>query len=338
MSKPRPLPQHPRRPLCEELEPRLLLSADAAGLLLDPSLVEDTLSPELAATHQLDVPDESSPDGEMQPPAVASRREIAFVDAGVENYEQIVEALRARDDAGFEVVVLDPDRSGIEQITGVLETRDGLDAVYVISEGFAGAVQLGDTWLDARTLDSQRDAIASWGDALGADADLLFYGCDVAAGSEGAAFVDDMGRLTGADVAASVDLTGSALFGGDWELEYATGAIEGSTALLADTGWQGALGVVVSSETVMVSRSRLLIPTIVACACSAVLSSSCPGIFSSTSFENCATFASDFILHSFTGVLSTSPSSDLHRLNATYTCPCANEACASIIAFSNVNP
>ena len=35
-----------------------------------------------------------------------------------------------------------------------------------------------------------------------------------------------MSRLTGADIAASSDLTGSAGLGGDWELEYATGSIE----------------------------------------------------------------------------------------------------------------
>ena len=35
-----------------------------------------------------------------------------------------------------------------------------------------------------------------------------------------------MSRLTGADVAASEDLTGSAARGGDWELEFRTGAID----------------------------------------------------------------------------------------------------------------
>ena len=39
-----------------------------------------------------------------------------------------------------------------------------------------------------------------------------------------------MSRLTGADVAASEDLTGAAAKGGDWDLEFRTGAIEASVA------------------------------------------------------------------------------------------------------------
>ncbi|MBF0621207.1 MAG: DUF4347 domain-containing protein [Magnetococcales bacterium] len=48
-----------------------------------------------------------------------------------------------------------------------------------------------------------------WGDALSEDADILFYGCDVAAGDDGTAFVKGLSQLTGADVTASTDTTGS---------------------------------------------------------------------------------------------------------------------------------
>ena len=56
--------------------------------------------------------------------------------------------------------------------------------------------------------------------------DLLFYGCDVAATSDGQELIESMAALTGVDVAASDDLTGHADLGGDWLLEYSTGIIE----------------------------------------------------------------------------------------------------------------
>jgi hypothetical protein len=46
------------------------------------------------------------------------------------------------------------------------------------------------------------------------------YGCNLAASEDGKALVDSLARLTGTDVAASDDLTGSLDKGGDWELEY----------------------------------------------------------------------------------------------------------------------
>ena len=42
----------------------------------------------------------------------------------------------------------------------------------------------------------------------------------------GGSLLDRLGTLTGADVAASDDLTGSARLGGDWDLEYGNGRIE----------------------------------------------------------------------------------------------------------------
>ena len=56
--------------------------------------------------------------------------------------------------------------------------------------------------------------------------------------------MQSLARLTGADVAASSDLTGSASSGGDWTLEYSTGAIQ--VASVGDTSaahrWSGVLG------------------------------------------------------------------------------------------------
>ena len=56
----------------------------------------------------------------------------------------------------------------------------------------------------------------------------------VLATEDGQGLVNALGRLTGADVAASDDLTGSASLDGDWELEYVVGDIEAKGAFSTD--------------------------------------------------------------------------------------------------------
>ncbi|MGB5440287.1 MAG: DUF4347 domain-containing protein, partial [Gammaproteobacteria bacterium] len=81
------------------------------------------------------------------------------------------------------------------------------------------------------SLQAGASLIEGWGAALSAEADLLIYGCNLAANEAGESLVNDLGRLTGADVAASDDLTGSAALGGDWVLEYQTGQVETGIAV-----------------------------------------------------------------------------------------------------------
>jgi len=60
---------------------------------------------------------------------------------------------------------------------------------------------------------------------------LFLYGCDIAAEVEGQNFISRLAQITGADVAASQDATGSAALGGNWNLEYASGSIEANIAV-----------------------------------------------------------------------------------------------------------
>ena len=75
--------------------------------------------------------------------------------------------------------------------------------------------------------------------ALSNNADILIYGCDVAAGEAGQAFVNALASATGSDIAASTDTTGSADLGGDWDLEAQTALVEAQALALTD--WQGEL-------------------------------------------------------------------------------------------------
>ena len=165
-------------------------------------------------------------------PIALKRSEIVFVDTGVAHHNQLLADLQARHHTSrhFKVHVLDGRQSGIEQITKVLAGYRDVDAIHVLSHGMNGAVQLGNTWLYMDHLDVHARAVASWREALSRDADLLFYGCNVAGSQQGRTFIQAVSALTGADVAASSDTTGHARLGGNWLLEYATGSIETNIA------------------------------------------------------------------------------------------------------------
>ncbi|MGE3817834.1 MAG: DUF4347 domain-containing protein, partial [Isosphaeraceae bacterium] len=181
------------------------------------------------------------------------RTELIFIDPRVQNHQQIVSGFVNGADSRrrFETIVLRTDQSGVGQITDALRGRVDLDAVHVISHGKAGGVLLGDSWLDAITLDRHADQFKQWRGALTLDADVLFYGCEVAQSWEGQEFLRTVSAWTGADVAASTGLTGHASLGGDWTFEYATGPIETSVALDANAqaGWRGTLATFAVTNT-----------------------------------------------------------------------------------------
>ena len=185
--------------------------------------------------HTQDAGDKPAAATADQAAATATRHEIVFVDTSTQNYEQLVADIRGRSEPGTqtEVVLLDPGRDGIAQISETLAGRSDIDAVHILSHGDAGEIKLGNVWLTQDQLTNYGSELQSWRGALSPDADLLIYGCDVAGSAAGQQLLTGLSQLTGADVAASTDDTGSALFGGNWKLEYATGSIETKVAVSA---------------------------------------------------------------------------------------------------------
>ncbi len=156
-------------------------------------------------------------------------KEIIFVDAGVPDADILINDLLASRDTSSVVVIkltADIDESGLEQVSAVLQNYNDLESLHFVTHGTDGSVQLGDMWLTTETLGDHTNEVASWSESLADDADILFYGCDLANTEEGQSFVDLLSALTLADVAASDDATGHKSLGGDWELEYTVGNVE----------------------------------------------------------------------------------------------------------------
>ncbi|MEO8004092.1 MAG: DUF4347 domain-containing protein [Betaproteobacteria bacterium] len=225
----------------EALEPRVLHSADAAAALL-PTMATQDAGAQAPEVRTLDVNGEFAP---ATTQALHTQTEIVFVDTRTPDYQKLVDDIHAEaaDGRAIEVYLLDNSTDGIKQITDVLASRHDIGAIHIVSHGSDGSIQLGGSTLDLQSLQNQQSEIASWGNALSPDADVLIYGCNVAASEQGRTFVDALSRVTGADVAASENLTGSAAAGGDWNLEYSTGSIESTLAFDAATqmAWSGVL-------------------------------------------------------------------------------------------------
>src|SRR5688572_21115816 len=207
------------------VEPIVLASAEPA--VIGAGLLNNSSTPISFATQK-----ETNPSSIGATEATQARHEVVFVDTHVDGYEHFIEDFLAQtgDERRFEVYLLDPERDGIAQVSQALAGYSNLDAVHFISHGTDGAVQLGKTWLDRDSIQAMADSIAGWRASLSAEADLLFYGCDLTGSPLGVAFIERLSLLTGADAAASVDPTGSAALGGDWILESAVGSIEADIA------------------------------------------------------------------------------------------------------------
>ena len=204
------------------LEPRILL--DAAGVETGAELV-DAVAHQQAENWQSsfkgnhsDILKIALADRELAASdEVANKKQIAFIDAGVVNAADIIAGM----DNSIEVILLDAENDGVEQIAATLSGRQDVDAIHIFSHGRSGTLDLGTTKLtEASMLGKHADEMEVIRNSLSVSGDILIYGCDFASKARGVSAVEALAEATGADVAASNDLTGAAALGGDCLLNY----------------------------------------------------------------------------------------------------------------------
>ncbi|MDX2215058.1 MAG: DUF4347 domain-containing protein [Oculatellaceae cyanobacterium bins.114] len=180
-----------------------------------------------------------------QAATVASTRAIAIIDAALPDYQSLVAGVTP----GTEVIILDPTRDGVTQITTALQSHQNLESIEIFAHGSSGQLLLGNTVLSNDSLTAYAEQLQQWQTALTERGDLLIYGCDVARADT--TFIDHLSQLTGADVAASTNFTGAASLGGDWVLEASTGAIEAQTSLRSDVlqTYNGVMNIITVTTT-----------------------------------------------------------------------------------------
>jgi len=108
-------------------------------------------------------------------PAAASAREIVFVDSHVPDLPCLVAGLKS----SAALVVLWPDRDGVQQIADVLTAlapRD-LHALHIVAHGGPGEISLGRSTLCTASMAGYAARLAQVGAALAPDAAILLWAC-----------------------------------------------------------------------------------------------------------------------------------------------------------------
>ncbi|WP_242720281.1 DUF4347 domain-containing protein [Microcoleus vaginatus] len=170
----------------------------------------------------------------------APPKNLAIVDSKVENYQEFLRGVKS----DTEVILLDRTRDGIEQIAEIAASRHSLNSIQIVAHGASASVEIGSTELNIHNIEIYSSQLQQWGKALNETGSILLLSCNTGAGDSGLKFIQKLSHITGANVAASNNLTGSAALGGNWELEIATGQInteiafekevlEGYTSVLA---------------------------------------------------------------------------------------------------------
>lgn len=156
---------------------------------------------------------------------------LTAIDTTVEDYQSLLFGGKA----GTISFTINSDESGISAIGDRLSTinQQGgeVSEVHIVSEGSAGNFWLGNDFVSHENIEEYRQQLQAWGVNLTPEADILLYSCLTGLGEVGDSLIHSLAAATGADVAASTNLTGNAALGGDWVLEKSTGNIEASLGL-----------------------------------------------------------------------------------------------------------
>jgi large repetitive protein len=169
-------------------------------------------------------------------PVNLTSHEIIFIDAIVSDLQQYIS-----DHPNADVVLLDSTKDALDQIAAVLNGRTDISAIHILSHGASGMLEIGNGILSLDNLSAGSHAADLYiiKSAMAENGDILIYGCNVASGNAGQAFIDALAKATGADIAASLDSTGAANLGGNWNLETSTATIDAKALDLA--AWNGDL-------------------------------------------------------------------------------------------------
>ncbi|MGE8477678.1 MAG: Ig-like domain-containing protein [Pseudomonas shirazensis] len=213
--------------LIQALEPRMMFDAsvpvvaDQAALAVEAAAAaagHDPASSQDAASEHDPAPATAAP--ATASADVAGGHEVVFIDSAVSDYQKLIAGLPE----GVEVVVLDNSKDGLKQIADYLDGRKDIASIDIISHGDAGYIYLAGDAIWTNQLDAHAADLARIGTSLAEGGDVRFFACNTGAGAEGQQFVNEVSRLTGADVGASNDSTGNRA-GEDWQLETVAGAV-----------------------------------------------------------------------------------------------------------------
>ena len=143
---------------------------------------------------------------------------LVILDRKVSDLKSLVRDLESR----ANIVILNSEQSGIEQITQALDKYQHLSSLHLVAHGSPGCLYLGNSQLSIENINEYGKQLNLWRKFL-IGKDFLVYGCQVAK-EEGEFFLTKLSRLTGSNIAASQKNIGLTESGRYWNLEFQIGA------------------------------------------------------------------------------------------------------------------
>jgi len=216
-------------PMMLVLEPRIMFDAAVGATAVDVAHHAEP-QPDPPPAPAPAAPEHSAPEpAAVDTPIVSAEapqpiHNVVFVDSRVQEPASLLQNLAAN----TEVVYLQNNEAGLQQIADYLADHADASSIQIVAHGSVGDLWLGSSYLSSDNVAEHAAELSAIGSHMREGADILLYGCNTAADDKGLAFVGSLAELSGQDIAASDDRTGVS---GDWDLEIKVGSIEAAPAL-----------------------------------------------------------------------------------------------------------
>jgi hypothetical protein len=143
---------------------------------------------------------------------------IVIIDAGVPGYQTFLNNVLP----DYKIHIL-TDQNRIDELDNIIKNYKDIKELHLISHGSSGIIQLGNKTIDEEFLNAKKTIFNSWKNNFSSNSIVNIYGCNIAAGEIGKRFLKQLSELTGTEIRASEDNTGSKLNNSNWILEFNSG-------------------------------------------------------------------------------------------------------------------
>lgn len=172
---------------------------------------------------QLSPPSTSAVVGDMNAPTRSF--EFVIIDGELEDIPSLITYFEELRESGRSIAwkVLESGVNLAEQVDHLVEDGQPIDTLHILSHGSPRGIKLAGDWFDFEQIQNNSSLFHHIGLQLQGRGEILLYGCNLAGTAEGIHLLQLLADVTGREVAASTNDTGSANLGGDWTLEYFLG-------------------------------------------------------------------------------------------------------------------
>ncbi|MEG4402217.1 DUF4347 domain-containing protein, partial [Microcoleus sp. N9_A4] len=139
---------------------------------------------------------------------------IVILDPTIPDSQHLISGIKP--DTATYILKSQPD--AVEQIATILAQHTGIETLHIITHGDSGKLYLGTTELNSSNIHNYSHQLQQWRNSLTDNANIILYGCSVAAGDRGHQFLTQLHQLTGANIAANPHPTGNSTLGGTWDI------------------------------------------------------------------------------------------------------------------------